>query len=65
MICANCDFGAYPELNNLIKPYITKDVGGKTIGIIGFITTDTNVSMRKPGLFIRCLWYSKTKMNKI
>ena len=45
MICANCDFGAYPELNDLIKPYIKKEVGGKTIGIIGFITTDTNVSI--------------------
>lgn len=48
MICANCDFGAYPELNNLIKPYIKKEIGGKLIGIIGFITTDTTVSIILP-----------------
>merc|ERR1719384_545735 len=41
MVCANCDFGSYPKLQNLIKPYVTKEVGGRKIGIIGFLTTDT------------------------
>ena len=44
MVCANCDFGSYPELQILIKPYVTKEVGGRKIGIIGFLTTDTGVS---------------------
>ena len=52
MVCANCDFGSYPKLQNLIKPYVTKEVGGRKIGIIGFLTTDTGVSSMQP------LWYT-------
>ena len=28
----------------MIKPYIIKEIGGKKIGIIGFLTIDTTVS---------------------
>ena len=44
LICANCDFSQYPDIKDLIKPYIIKDVGGKKIGIIGYLTIDTTVS---------------------
>ena len=54
MVCANCDFGSYPELQILIKPYVTKEVGGRRIGIIGFLTTDTGVSATQ------LLWYTQT-----
>ena len=47
LVCANCDFSQYPELKNLIKPYIINDVGGKKIGIIGFLTIDTSVGSFK------------------
>ena len=46
MICSNCDFGSYPLLKNLIKPYVIRKVGAMTIGIIGFITTDTPVNLK-------------------
>ena len=44
LVCANCDFSQYPDIKDLIKPYIIKDVGGKKIGIIGYLTIDTSVS---------------------
>ena len=44
LTCANCEFGEYPNLKRLIKPFITTEVGGKTIGMIGFITTNTTVN---------------------
>ena len=44
LICANCDFGQYPEIKDLVKSYIVKDVGKKKIGVIGYLTIDTKVS---------------------
>ena len=44
LVCANCDFSQYPDIKDLIKPYITKVVGGNKIGIIGYLTIDTSVS---------------------
>jgi 2',3'-cyclic-nucleotide 2'-phosphodiesterase (5'-nucleotidase family) len=42
----------YPELKNLIKPYIIKEVGGKRIGIIGYLTVDTAVSIMYLSAFV-------------
>ena len=47
MVCANCDFGSYPELKDLIKPYVIRKVGNMTIGIIGFLTPDTKVNLKE------------------
>ena len=52
LICANCDFTMYPDLKNAIKPYIIKEVGGTLIGIIGYITVDTSVSILYLSVFV-------------
>jgi len=41
LVCANCDFSEMPEFNNLVKPYHITQVGGRKIGIIGYLTPDT------------------------
>jgi len=41
LVCANCDFSEMPEFRNLVKPYHIANVGGKKIGIIGYLTPDT------------------------
>ena len=46
IVCSNCDFKKYPQLDTLIKPYIIKEVGGTRIGIIGVLTTETPVSQK-------------------
>ena len=43
LICANCDFSEMPEFTNLVKPYHITEVGGRKIGIIGYLTPDTKV----------------------
>ena len=44
IICANCEFEKYPKLKELILPYYVIEVGGRKIGIIGYLTTDSPVS---------------------
>jgi 5'-nucleotidase len=35
VVNANIDFSAYPVINEIVKPYIIKDVNGTKVGIIG------------------------------
>ena len=47
IVCANCDFEKYPDLKNEIKPYYIHQLEGteEKIGIVGYLTTDTPVSL--------------------
>lgn len=43
VLAANMDVSQEPSLQNLFRPHIIVKRGGRKIGIIGLITTDTQV----------------------
>jgi 5'-nucleotidase len=43
-LSANVDFSAYPEIDELVQPYIILEVGGEQIGVIGLTTPDTTIT---------------------
>ena len=43
MVCCNMDMTDAPELKRYIKPSVVIESGGRKIGIIGYVTTDTPV----------------------
>ena len=43
MVCCNMDMTDAPELKSYIKPSVVIESGGRKIGIIGYVTTDTPV----------------------
>ena len=43
MVCCNMDMTDAPELKSYIKPSVVIERGGRKIGIIGYVTTDTLV----------------------
>lgn len=47
VVCANLNLSMEPRLKNVtnLQPSIKLNVGGKKIGIIGYLTPDTMVSM--------------------
>ena len=48
VLAANIDLSKSPDLQNLIKPSIVKEIDGTKIGIIGYITPKT-VNISNPG----------------
>ena len=47
IVCANMDVSKVPAMKDLVPPSVTVTVGGRKIGIIGYVTTDTPVSSKK------------------
>ena len=43
MVCCNMDMTDAPELKSYIIPSVVIEIGGRKIGIIGYVTTDTPV----------------------
>lgn len=41
IVNANIDFSEYPEIDEIVNPYISKDVNGRMVGIIGATVVET------------------------
>jgi len=44
VVSTNIDWGSFAELDELVQPYVTLDVAGVQIGVIGLTTSDTPTS---------------------
>ena len=42
-VCANCDLSKMPELSKQIKPFHIEEIGGKKIGIMGYLSPRAKV----------------------
>ena len=52
VICANMDVSEEPDMAGLYKKSVVVERGGKKIGIIGYLTPETTVSLDLDDLFI-------------
>jgi 5'-nucleotidase len=44
VVSANVDFSAFPEIDELVSPYVVLDVAGQQVGVIGLTTADSVVT---------------------
>ena len=43
VVTCNVNFSNYPQIESRVQPYITVDVGGDLVGIVGYTTPETAV----------------------